>query len=256
MMIALLFAFVVGSAAAPVWAHPAQDATQQNIQRYSGHRFFRVLPETKAHILAAKAFTSSASKFKLETTPQQQMKAFEVIVPPESQAEFHAFLKTHKMNAISADVKELFDNEKKINNQHRARMESNHAQPWNCKDANKVPTSKANTDCIVAKPVPWTSRFHTYNETIAWIHELHEKYPDITSLVEVGKSYENRQQLALRVTGGEHTVDSSTGLPKSNGKPGFWIEALIHPREYAHMQPIGHALLLTPWAWIALPAEL
>eukprot|EP01012_Entosiphon_sulcatum_P016668 TRINITY_DN2158_c0_g4_i1.p1 TRINITY_DN2158_c0_g4~~TRINITY_DN2158_c0_g4_i1.p1 ORF type:complete len:416 (+),score=120.95 TRINITY_DN2158_c0_g4_i1:94-1341(+) len=65
----------------------------------------------------------------------------------------------------------------------------------------------------------WYSQYHTYEETIAWLQTLPRQYPNLASLVTIGKTYEGRDLVVLKI---------SRGSPKA----AFWFDALLHAREW------------------------
>jgi len=96
-------------------------------------------------------------------------------------------------------------------------------------------------------PIDFNS-FHGYTKTQSYLKDVANKYPDITKLVEIGRSNLNRPINLLIVTNQKTgtTIDSYVGLrnmrkegvdnvPKMTndlGKPGFWISGSTHGNEY------------------------
>eukprot|EP01123_Difflugia_compressa_P006261 TRINITY_DN18433_c0_g1_i1.p1 TRINITY_DN18433_c0_g1~~TRINITY_DN18433_c0_g1_i1.p1 ORF type:complete len:424 (+),score=80.92 TRINITY_DN18433_c0_g1_i1:52-1323(+) len=64
--------------------------------------------------------------------------------------------------------------------------------------------------------------YHTYDEVIAWVKTLPTSYPNLVTLVNLGKSYEGRELLAVKVTSTKNT----------NPKPAIWFDGCIHAREW------------------------
>eukprot|EP01064_Diplonema_japonicum_P027813 TRINITY_DN4108_c0_g2_i1.p1 TRINITY_DN4108_c0_g2~~TRINITY_DN4108_c0_g2_i1.p1 ORF type:complete len:414 (+),score=87.51 TRINITY_DN4108_c0_g2_i1:52-1293(+) len=64
--------------------------------------------------------------------------------------------------------------------------------------------------------------YHDYDEIIDWIHEMRHTYPDLVDLVHMGKSYEGRDLLAMRITGAASSAD----------KPKVFTNYAIHAREW------------------------
>jgi len=78
------------------------------------------------------------------------------------------------------------------------------------------------------------TQYHTYTEIIDWLNTLPEQYPNLVTLVEVGKSFQGRSLLAVKVT-------SSTAT-----KPAIWFDGCIHAREWiataTSIYMLGHLL--------------
>jgi len=66
-------------------------------------------------------------------------------------------------------------------------------------------------------------RYHTYAELTAFVHALHEAYPQLCRVMSIGRSHEGREIWALEVT------NAATGAPGE--KPGYYIDANIHAGE-------------------------
>lgn len=64
---------------------------------------------------------------------------------------------------------------------------------------------------------------HTYAEVVDYLNEVVRTYPEIATLHNIGKSYDDRDLLVLEVT------SQSTGEGLS--KPGFWIDGNLHASE-------------------------
>lgn len=81
---------------------------------------------------------------------------------------------------------------------------------------------------------PWTWFYHTYDEIITHFRdEVVPSHRDIASIVSLGRSYEGRDLMAIRITspaGGGHATRNGTAV--ANDKPGFYMESLIHSREW------------------------
>jgi hypothetical protein len=57
------------------------------------------------------------------------------------------------------------------------------------------------------------------------------KHERIASVFNIGKSFEGREQVVVRISGGQHDSHPN-GTARANGLPAFWMEALIHSREW------------------------
>eukprot|EP00040_Diaphanoeca_grandis_P039335 m.258791 g.258791 ORF g.258791 m.258791 type:complete len:447 (+) comp37096_c0_seq1:89-1429(+) len=78
---------------------------------------------------------------------------------------------------------------------------------------------------------PWTWFYHDYDETIRHFKEdIVPDHPNIASLVTIGESFEGRELMAIRISGGDHRLRNGSAV--SNDLPGFYMESLIHAREW------------------------
>jgi len=72
------------------------------------------------------------------------------------------------------------------------------------------------------KEAEWFEAYHTYEELVNWYSDLASQYPNIVTFIpSIGKSYEGRNQPAVRIT----------GLRGSN-KPSIYFQCQIHAREW------------------------
>lgn len=87
-------------------------------------------------------------------------------------------------------------------------------------------------EAAVPAGADWLNSYHRYDDTVAHFTNLVSQYPSIASTFSIGQSYEGRALFTVRISSGAHNYDSASGLAQSNGKPGFWMNALIHAREW------------------------
>ncbi len=102
---------------------------------------------------------------------------------------------------------------------------------------------------IAAQKVPINfNDYHSYTQTVAYIKNVAKAYPNITKLVEIGKSTMGRPIYVLVITNMKTgtTIDAHVGLRNMRkegvknvqpmkpyqGKPGFWICGSTHGNEY------------------------
>lgn len=64
---------------------------------------------------------------------------------------------------------------------------------------------------------------HTYAEVVEYLNQVARAYPGITTLHNIGKSYQGRDLLVLEVT----SKETGKGLEK----PGYWIDGNLHSSE-------------------------
>jgi len=66
------------------------------------------------------------------------------------------------------------------------------------------------------------TRYHTYDEVIEWLKTLPQTYPKLVTLVDLGRSYENRELLAVKIS----------NQTNGTGKRAIWFDGCIHAREW------------------------
>ncbi|CAD5209716.1 unnamed protein product [Bursaphelenchus xylophilus] len=64
-------------------------------------------------------------------------------------------------------------------------------------------------------------RYNTFDQIENYLFDIHQKYPNLVKLREIGKSYENRTLWVVQI-----------GKPSSERKAKLWIDAGIHAREW------------------------
>jgi len=87
----------------------------------------------------------------------------------------------------------------------------------------------------------WHSSYHSYPEIISYFQDtIVPAAPGIATTFSIGSTYEGRDLMVVRVTGGAKTV--SAGLPASNGLPAIWVQSLLHAREHLSGASLAYAL--------------
>lgn len=76
-------------------------------------------------------------------------------------------------------------------------------------------------------------KYHTYEQTDAWMETLAQKYSSICQILEVGKSYEGKVIKAIKITGNK-TNDAN--------KKSFWMDGGIHAREWITTAVVNYML--------------
>ncbi|CAD5206686.1 unnamed protein product [Bursaphelenchus okinawaensis] len=64
-------------------------------------------------------------------------------------------------------------------------------------------------------------RYNTFEQIESYLFDIHQKYPHLVKLREIGKSYENRTLWVVQL-----------GKPRTEKKAKLWIDAGIHAREW------------------------
>jgi len=71
--------------------------------------------------------------------------------------------------------------------------------------------------------------YHPYEEVVTWLQEVQSNFPQLATLVDIGKTYEGRTQWAIKLT-------SRTG----SNKPILFIDAAIHAREWVTVATVNY----------------
>uniref|UniRef100_A0A6B2L5M5 Peptidase M14 domain-containing protein n=1 Tax=Arcella intermedia TaxID=1963864 RepID=A0A6B2L5M5_9EUKA len=74
------------------------------------------------------------------------------------------------------------------------------------------------------------TQYHTYEEIVAWLKTLPASYPTIAQLINIGKSYEGRDLLVVRISSN-----------KTSGKA-VWFDGGIHAREWISTATVVYML--------------
>lgn len=85
-------------------------------------------------------------------------------------------------------------------------------------------------------PMTWY-RYHEYEDITKFMDYLQRTYPDIVELIHIGRSFEGRPLTIVKVSFNQYDVltTKNTGKKrkkKRNSKPGVFIEAGVHGREW------------------------
>lgn len=62
-------------------------------------------------------------------------------------------------------------------------------------------------------------RYNTYEEIMNFLNETHQQFPTMTQIFSIGKSFEGRDLMAIKIT-------------KNENNPIIFIDANIHAREW------------------------
>lgn len=121
--------------------------------------------------------------------PDLRTSSYDILVPPRSKADFLLDLKARhwSYSTINSNVQELIDEER----QQVSRAGSTYG--WD--------------------------QYHSYEETTAWMKQLSQEYPDQVTLINLGKSHQNRNTYGLK-------------LSRRGNNPAVFIEAGVHSREW------------------------
>lgn len=86
-------------------------------------------------------------------------------------------------------------------------------------------------------PMTW-HRYHEYDDITKFLDYLNRNYPEIVELIHIGRSFEGRPLTVVKISFDQYdTVPSKKGnsrvrKKKKTSKPGIFIEAGVHGREW------------------------
>jgi len=73
---------------------------------------------------------------------------------------------------------------------------------------------------VQAPLADWFSSYHNLSDISKFVNQLATEYPDLVTIVNVGKSYQGKDLTAVKITSGTGT------------KPAIWFDGCIHAREW------------------------
>jgi len=167
-------------------------------QMFEGHQVLRIVPQSEEQLQSLVAMESKGILVDFWLEPRKVGKTVHMRVKPEQRELVHAYLKEHGMEhsiyvenvrtVVEQEAKELADR-----------------VPFNAGDH----PSKITVD-----------QYHNWDDIAAYMNSLVSTYPNLVSMVNIGRSYENRPLAAVKI-----------GNPGTN-KPAAWIDGGIHAREW------------------------
>lgn len=125
--------------------------------------------------------------------PDSRSPAYEILVAPQNTVGFVTDIKSRNWSyqVLDSNIQNRINEEQKQNSYH-----TRDGQPYT-----------------------W-DRYHSYEETNAWMKELPNQYPDVVTLYNIGKSHQKRDTYAVKLYRG-----------RANN-PAVFIEAGVHAREW------------------------
>ncbi|KAL7287595.1 hypothetical protein TKK_0018242 [Trichogramma kaykai] len=157
-------------------------------ERFDGFKVFRVVPSTDEHVDILKQLTME-NGYAFWTYPTKVNQPVDVMVSQEKLNEFYKLMESTRMKyeEFIEDVQRLIDTE----NPHITREDFGYSH----------------------------KKYHTLDEIYQWFELLTKQYPDLVSIIEVGKTYEGRTIKGVKISYGSKN-------------PGIFIEGGIHAREW------------------------
>lgn len=85
-------------------------------------------------------------------------------------------------------------------------------------------------------PMTW-HRYHEYDDITKFLDYLNRIYPEIVELIHIGRSFEGRPLTVVKISFDQYDTVTSKGnsrvrKKKKTSKPGIFIEAGVHGREW------------------------
>ncbi|XP_056640610.1 zinc carboxypeptidase-like [Diorhabda sublineata] len=165
------------------------------IVTYDDHALYRIVPKNSESVDILRLLQKSESeKYDFWTFPRAAGMPVDILVSPQQKSFIEKLVNENKMDyeILIENIQENIDEEARFN--------------------------KNNLNDVA--DISW----EIYNDldTINnWLQKLAQQYPDIVTLLEGGKSYENRTILGVKVSYGSQ-----------NKNRGVWIDSNIHAREW------------------------
>eukprot|EP01099_Mayorella_cantabrigiensis_P001541 TRINITY_DN1685_c0_g1_i1.p2 TRINITY_DN1685_c0_g1~~TRINITY_DN1685_c0_g1_i1.p2 ORF type:complete len:224 (-),score=49.82 TRINITY_DN1685_c0_g1_i1:712-1383(-) len=178
----------------------------EQLARFDGDRVFRIFPEETHDLRLLKELRELQFDFWTETIIST--KPLDIRVPSALIPTFIATIKKFnvKFEVMIDNVQHLVEEQKK---QHAP--------------LNELPSLLDEA---------FYSSYHTYDEVVSWLQQLVAANPNLTELINVGKSYEGRIQWAVKVS------------TSQANKTALWFDGGLHAREWistgAVIYMLGH----------------
>ncbi|XP_063223615.1 zinc carboxypeptidase-like isoform X2 [Bacillus rossius redtenbacheri] len=157
--------------------------------RFDHYRVYRVLPASAGQLEALRAVEGSPGELSFWTGVSHANSSVDVMVPPHRDSEFLDLMRELQLehSVFIKNLQELIDSEQ--------------------------PESDAR-----ASQFSW-DRYHRLEQIHLWLRSLAADRPDVVTLENVGKSYEGRDILGVKIS-------------FRSGNPGVFLEGGIHAREW------------------------
>lgn len=159
------------------------------VARYDSYRLYELTPTVEKHLQLLNDIDFNSDSYTFLVGPRTVNSSVVVIVPPHKFADFDLMLNmenvTHRI--VSSNVQSMIDDESFI----QSRISDTFG--WN--------------------------KYHQLDSIHNWMDSILEQYPNVTSSIFVGKSYENRDIRGVKIS-------------FKTGNPGVLIEGGIHAREW------------------------
>ncbi|KJE90866.1 carboxypeptidase A1 [Capsaspora owczarzaki ATCC 30864] len=202
---ALVVLALVALAAASAFAAPAHPHTPLAGQALDGHKVYRITAQSDEQLRMLNSFVEMWDTY---VDVWRDIRSVEhpvdIRVPESLQKQFVSFLDMIEVEhtVIVENVAELVQEQM---DDIRARASSFVLSADNVHDDG------------------WYSNYQTFENITAWLTTLQAKYPSLVTINIVGTTYEGRSLPAITISS-----NSTSGKPK----PGIWIDAGIHAREW------------------------
>ncbi|KAI9551430.1 hypothetical protein GHT06_021763 [Daphnia sinensis] len=176
-------------------------------KRYDGYKVFQVKAKDLPSFHAiAKLHTEQSSIYDFWTEPRSLDDPIDIMVPPTYMEAFDQLLQTHNLHhrVKIADVQSAIENNLK-----------GQAAP----SVVQEPRSRSGS---LRYKLNWTE-YHDYTTIVLFLAELAQNYPNIVTLITIGKTHENREMYMVKI---------SNNQTASATKNAIIVDGGIHAREW------------------------
>ncbi len=159
------------------------------VARYDNYRLYKLIPNADRHLTLLKAIESNSDSYTFILGPRMVNGSVVVIVPPHKFADFDSMLNVKNIpyEIAANDVQSLIDDE-------------------------------SLTQTRISESFGW-NKYYPLEGIYKWIDSILGQYPNVTSPISIGKTYEGRDIRGVKIS-------------YKNGNPGIFIEGGIHAREW------------------------
>uniref|UniRef100_A0A1L8DQW7 Zinc carboxypeptidase A 1 n=1 Tax=Nyssomyia neivai TaxID=330878 RepID=A0A1L8DQW7_9DIPT len=163
-----------------------------DVARYDNYRIYSVSVNSPADVDALQSLDGTSDSIIFISMASKLSDECQIIVAPHKVADFENFLQTNslKSKVTEKNLQRMIDIERRMMN-----LAKSQSQGFNFEN------------------------YHTLDEIHAWLKSLEQAYHGVVTVVNAGKSYENRDVLGVKLSHG-------------SGKTGTFIETGIHAREW------------------------
>jgi len=174
-------------------------------QSYDNYKVVRIRPKTKDHVAAIQTLKEQTARDGIFNTldfwrePSTLNASVDIMVHPADMIGLSRYLAKHGLpsKVVVENVQKLVDEQKAL--------------------VDRAPIFKRGADPS-SFPI---DQYHSLAEIYDWFDSLASKYPNLVSTETIGQSFEKRDQRIIKIGA------------KGEKKPGFWLDAGIHAREWA-----------------------
>ncbi|KAI6208447.1 hypothetical protein M3Y96_00116300 [Aphelenchoides besseyi] len=209
-------------------AHVLASLKPDETPAISVHKVYRVVPKDAAELEAITALYRQSTNLELDfwKSPTAIGASADVMVPPDAIEFVLDYFKSNNLDYWTTieNVEQLILQREKTKRPSWAQFNS--SDPILASFFRK----RMSDDYFTANKAKYGfGEYHSYDEMTKWMHEIERFYPQMAQVFTIGQTHENRPIKGIKI-----------GFPISNtNKPGAWIDAGIHAREWASSNSYG-----------------